>query len=123
MSKPWSTQEEKTLFEMLAAGERASDIARQIGRSLKGVEGKIEYLNLSPLQREERRQALRRRRAKEQAANTTRVHPNGQVVAASRPSNEVLAERNQRAALMPRDLTAAFFGDPLPGYSALERRA
>lgn len=35
---------------------------------------------------------------------------------------EVLAERDRRRELVPRDLTAAFFGDPLPGYSALERR-
>jgi len=33
----------------------------------------------------------------------------------------VLAERDARLALDPRDLTAAFCGDPLPGYSALER--
>lgn len=33
-----------------------------------------------------------------------------------------IEERDRRLALEPRDLTAAFFGDPLPGYSALERR-
>lgn len=36
--------------------------------------------------------------------------------------SDVLADRNRRADLAPRSLTAAFFGDPLPGYSALERR-
>jgi hypothetical protein len=35
---------------------------------------------------------------------------------------EVLADRDYRADLPPRSLSAAFFGDPLPGYSALERR-
>jgi transposase-like protein len=35
---------------------------------------------------------------------------------------DVMAERDERLAKQPRDLTAAFFGDPLPGYSALERR-
>lgn len=34
---------------------------------------------------------------------------------------EVLAERATRRALSPRDLTAAVFGDPLPGRSALDR--
>lgn len=34
----------------------------------------------------------------------------------------VLAEREHRLAVNPRDYTAAFFGDPLPGYSALDRR-
>ena len=34
----------------------------------------------------------------------------------------VLAEREARLALSPRNLTAAIAGDPLPGMSALERR-
>lgn len=33
----------------------------------------------------------------------------------------VMAERERRMMLAPRDLTAAFFNDPLPGYSALDR--
>jgi len=36
---------------------------------------------------------------------------------------QVLTERNLRLAIPPRDLTAEFFGDPKPGYSALERRS
>ena len=32
------------------------------------------------------------------------------------------ADRERRYALHPRDLTAALVGDPLPGYSALDRR-
>src|SRR5688572_19780182 len=35
--------------------------------------------------------------------------------------DSVLAEREARLALSPRDLTAAIAGDPLPGMSALER--
>ena len=34
----------------------------------------------------------------------------------------VLADRERRYQLEPRDLTAAIFGDPLPGMSALDRR-
>lgn len=36
--------------------------------------------------------------------------------------DHVLAEREQRLALQPRDLTAAIVGDPLPGSSALDRK-
>ena len=36
--------------------------------------------------------------------------------------DHVLAERDQRLAFQPRDLTAAIAGDPLPGMSALERK-
>jgi hypothetical protein len=34
----------------------------------------------------------------------------------------VLADRERRQEIAPRDITASFFGDPLPGYSALDRR-
>ena len=34
----------------------------------------------------------------------------------------VLADRNHRMSLVPRSIVAAIAGDPLPGYSALERR-
>lgn len=36
--------------------------------------------------------------------------------------NHVIAERDVRLATEPRDLTASFFGDPLPGWSALDRK-
>ena len=39
-----------------------------------------------------------------------------------RPCPLALADRDRRAKLEPRDLTAWFFGDPLPGMSALDRR-
>ena len=39
-----------------------------------------------------------------------------------RPCPLALADRDRRAELQPRDLTAWFFGDPLPGMSALDRR-
>lgn len=39
-----------------------------------------------------------------------------------RPPLDVLAERDERLARMPRDTTAALLGDPLPGLSALDRR-
>ena len=38
------------------------------------------------------------------------------------PPPEVLADREHRARLVHRTTTSAFFNDPLPGYSALDRR-
>jgi IS30 family transposase len=35
--------------------------------------------------------------------------------------DDVAEERNRRLATPPRDLTASQMGDPLPGWSALER--
>jgi hypothetical protein len=34
----------------------------------------------------------------------------------------VISERDRRQALTPRSFTAAWQGDPLPGYSALDKR-
>lgn len=42
--------------------------------------------------------------------------------AIDRPSPAMLADRDRRASLQRPTLTAEFFGDPLPGYSALDRR-
>jgi hypothetical protein len=39
-----------------------------------------------------------------------------------RPCPLALADRDRRAKLEPRDLTTWFFGDPLPGMSALDQR-
>jgi hypothetical protein len=39
-----------------------------------------------------------------------------------RPCPLALADRDRRAELEPHDLTAWFFGDPLPGTSALDQR-
>jgi len=39
-----------------------------------------------------------------------------------RPCPLALADRDRRAKLEPHHLTAWFFGDPLPGMSALDRR-
>lgn len=39
-----------------------------------------------------------------------------------RISDDLLAERDRRACLEARDLTSSLMGDPLPGYSAFDRR-
>jgi hypothetical protein len=39
-----------------------------------------------------------------------------------RPCPLALADRDRRASLEPRDFTAWFLGDPLPGMSALDQR-
>ena len=45
----------------------------------------------------------------------------GRPVMATRAPDEVLAELEARLKLKPASLTAYFCGDPLPGYSALDR--
>lgn len=36
---------------------------------------------------------------------------------------QILDDRARRYSIAPRDITSAFCGDPLPGFSALEKRA
>jgi hypothetical protein len=117
----WTPDQVETALSMKADGHDVKEIAERLGRSVKAVQGKFKYIALNEGQREERRQALRRRRIAS-GIQSTRLHPNGQTTKAERPSDNVLSERARRSAIMPRDLTAAFFGDPLPGYSALDRR-
>ena len=51
---------------------------------------------------------------------TPYVHAGGKSV---EPSSGAIADRAERELLKPRDLTAAMMGDPLPGYSALDRKS
>jgi hypothetical protein len=49
--------------------------------------------------------------------------PASHSVAAQRPSGAMMAERDRRlAALSQASITGTVFGDPPPGFSALERR-
>lgn len=43
-------------------------------------------------------------------------------ILASRPTEEMLRERDKRNAAAARDLTGLIFGDPPKGYSALDRK-
>src|SRR5258708_32651 len=51
-----------------------------------------------------------------------RQQPNHKVAERMIANEARMRDRDYRAGLEPRDLSAALFGDPLPGYSALERR-
>lgn len=91
------------VIELRNAGETMLAISEAVGFSLSSVSQ-----FLKPLSDKRRRD---RRRVKDRADPMARVVP-----------QKVLDERDYRLSLPPRDLTAAFFGDPAPGYSALERR-
>ncbi|QDM26979.1 hypothetical protein FNL56_13315 [Tardiphaga sp. vice304] len=48
--------------------------------------------------------------------------PSGVKASDTRAPAQQLADRDARMGLQHRDFTAAFFGDPLPGHSALDQR-
>jgi len=100
----WTAEQVATLKKMRRESKSYADIATATGRTIKAVQVKV----------------INMRNGRDQSA---RIHPDGRVLSVNQPTEDVLIERNKRLALSPRDLTAAMFGDPLPGYSALERRA
>lgn len=94
----WTDAEKRKLLDMLADGYGYDDIAAEIGVSGPAVRAKHRYL-----QRGEKIAKTMR--------DNKKLFP---VLAAARDI--------RAAALDRRDITAAFFGDPAPGYSALDRR-
>jgi hypothetical protein len=94
----WTEDEVKLLFKMRDEQRmKWRDIAIAFGRSLANVARKYDQVTHPVLHR--------------------------YTVALNIVPPERESERRFRQSLSPRDLTAATFGDPLPGYSALERRA
>lgn len=116
----WSSSDVETLMQMKSAGLSNEAIAERLGRTAKAVSAKLEYVALSPAQREERRQHLRERRLRKNPPQ--RLHENSQIVEATRPNLSQISERMARYAAPHRDLAGMLFGDPPVGYSALERR-
>lgn len=94
-SDRWSDKDEKLCRQLLDSGKTSAEVGAIIGRTAKAVRNKM----CSP--------------------KSLKVHS----VVSMHVPREILAERDRRVGLQHRDLTAAFFGDPLPGFSALERQA
>lgn len=110
---------------MRAAGATFETIAVALRRPVSAVHGHMRWHDMTPEQRERRATKMRERKRR----NNMKLHP--YLRGRARELNTVkpiipcpiaLAERALRMALGPRDLTAAFMGDPLPGFSALDRR-
>ncbi len=118
---PYSEEETARLMEMWRGSLLTQkEIAAVLGRTLRSVRHRIEYVTMTPERREEvkeRVNASRRERDK-----TASPLPGADRVAA-RPTipPEVIDDRNRRL-MAARDLTAMLMGDPPQGYSALGRR-
>jgi hypothetical protein len=94
----WRADELEMLHRMRAEGHLFTDIDRALGRGIGASSTKFSEL-----------------------------HPSGVVKAmpgvdGAAVSADLLRERDRRMSVQHHDLTAAFFGDPLPGQSALDRR-
>lgn len=95
----WTEEECARAVAMRNQGMSIGKIADRLGRSFGSAQSQLMYRH----------------------EDGTRVATHNPGPAPSIPES-VLADRDRRMAMYPRDLTAALMGDPPVGYSALERR-
>ena|SRR6187402_1434207 len=120
-TNPWSEKDTMTAQEMNASGVAHEIIAQKLGRSVKAINARLAWIRLPP-EKKEQRLDKKRKYSNEQYSGRKAKGVGFFTPSSAHPDTRILEERNARLALAPRDLTAAFFGDPLPGYSALEKR-
>lgn len=98
----WTDREKQLLINMRWLGKSWAQIGAAVGHPA------------------EKCKSMHRSRGCSHLAVTAKIHRVEDKIVAP---PEVIAEHTRRSSLRPRDLTAFLLGDPLPGYSALERRA
>jgi hypothetical protein len=120
----WTRAEFKRAKELLSQGLSYKLVAESLGRTDTQLHDKLVYESKSPEWHERKRNTINARRRAQAAARPIQV-PRDPVYAMriERAPAAVVIERDHRQSLSPRSLTALLCGDPLPGFSALERRA
>lgn len=117
----WAPEEWAQAQKCFTHGMTIPETAVRIGRSYESLRGKVAWENMTEAQKVARRALINARR---NASGEYKSTPRPDKPAAKpRACPEQIADRDRRYKIHPRDLTASFFGDPLPGYSALDRRA
>lgn len=101
-SGKWTAEEWAQAQKLRASGSTYPMIAKELGRSPESVMFRF---------------------ARMRDGQGTKLHLDAQIDVVARPTPEMFERRNYRLlAESKRDLTAALFGDPPPGFSALEQR-
>jgi hypothetical protein len=122
-ANPWTAEEWDRADKLRNDGADWSRIAELLGRSHKAVKAKFQLMNFTPEQREAKREYQRRKRDEKKKYEKSGRQAAGLQNARELPCAEIFIERDRRLALPARDLTAAFCGDPKPGFSALDKRS
>jgi len=115
-ARPWTQEEIQLALKLAAEGVSQREIGLQVGRSASSVSVKLYFVRMDAAAIE----TYRRRRSARRKVGNPVVEKSIQVV--NRPTPEMIRDRDVRAMLPHRDLTAAMFGDPKIGLSALEGR-
>jgi hypothetical protein len=120
--KPWTTKETQTLLRMRRLGATFEQIAGVLRRSESSTEGRYRFFYLDAEKKSRRAEQVRaRRRAERVLLRRGRDAPVNRVETV-KPDIEAIADRDYRRGLAPASLIGTVVGDPLPGYSALDRR-
>jgi hypothetical protein len=121
--------------ELIESGKTIAETARLIRMRPQQLKAKLRYDKMDA--DEKHRRALRQREYRRHYLRRPGGHLERPVRAydpmqtparlqferpAPKPDTKLLAERDRRLSIAPRDLTAQLLGDPLPGFSALDRR-
>lgn len=119
--KPWTEREDQVLLKLIKENLEWTLIGERLGRTADQCQGRNKILR----QARERTPEERSARAARQRAYYARTKAmlTGEEPIPPRVDPAALEDRDHRLGLAPRDLVALFAGDPLPGYSALDRRA
>ena len=118
--KRWTDEEWAQAQELLKTHTPAQ-AAQILGRAAGSVRCKINWERRTPADREIRNQKMRELARAQR--KTPRLHADLISTTGPKIDPALVAERDARGNIPPRDLTAVFCGDPKPGYSALERRS
>jgi hypothetical protein len=118
--RKWTKEETETLVRLRKLSVSFQEIASALNRTRKAVEWRWQVIHFTPDHKE------RRRQTKNANAYKYRVRPKKQNPLRFVPEkmlapDVVLIERDIRLSA-PRTITAHIFGDPPPGYSALDKR-
>jgi hypothetical protein len=113
----WSSEETSRARKLLARNATAEEFRIELGRSKAAAQARILYLD-NPRSRERTKERAYRQKMGE------RADPMPTGIQAERPRSippHLVVEARQRSAAA-RSITAFVFGDPPPGYSALDKR-
>lgn len=121
--RSWTKSDKEKLLDLKLKGWRCLDIANVLGRTERSCLRQYELLRMTA---EERHEHFSKIAAKTRVRNAevvscrlaVRIAPSVRC-----PESVWLEGERRREAYARRTLSQEFFGDPPPGYSALDRRA
>lgn len=117
----WDKEKDAKLLRLVAAGLSWSEVATHFkGLKRDAMRKRWTRLTETPAQKADRLERRRIYKFKKRNQRTDGIDDTF-VIHISIPQ-EVLADREVRMNALPPSLTAAFFGDPPAGFSALDRK-